>query len=189
MTFQDIASIAGKPGLYKILKPTRTGVIVESLQEKPVKFAVDANQRLSILSEVSVYIAGSAEESVPLVTVLRNIKKEYGNTLEVDTKDNTELLAFFKTVLPDYDKSKVYGSDVRKIVQWYQCIIKFAPEILEESVTESSEILSEQPTQILEATQQTASQTVTSEKSEIESVSLTQDDAKPKKKKTSANKA
>ncbi|MCS7005698.1 MAG: DUF5606 domain-containing protein [Cytophagales bacterium] len=139
MTFQEIAAIAGKPGLYRILKPTRTGVIVEALQEKPTKFAVDAHQRISILSEVSVYVTGMKEESVPLVEVFKNIRKEYGDTLDVDAKNTMELMAFFKTVLPHYNKEKVYPSDVRKIVQWYGILCKFAADVFNEPTIQKSD--------------------------------------------------
>jgi hypothetical protein len=140
MTLREIAAISGKSGLYKILKPTRNGVIVETIDEKAQKIAIDANQRVSILKEISVYVAGRAEESVPLSEVLYNIKAEYADQIEVDTNESAELFSFFKSVLPDYDKTRVYASDIKKIISWYKILIKFAPETLEKTSEKETQI-------------------------------------------------
>ncbi|MCH7402916.1 DUF5606 domain-containing protein [Belliella kenyensis] len=132
MKFNEIATVSGKPGLYKILKPTRSGVILESMDEKKGKLVVGANQRVSVLSEISMYTM-TEEGASPLEEILIKIESEFGGDLGLDsTADADELKAFLKHVLPDYDEDKVYPSDIKKLVSWYKIIRKHAPEVLEE---------------------------------------------------------
>lgn len=136
MEFKDIASISGKSGLYKIIKPTRTGVIVEALDEQKKKLVVSGNARVSVLQDVSIYTT-DAENSVHLSEVLYKIKKEFGDDPGVEsTSSADELEAFIKHVLPNYDPEKVYPSDMKKLVTWYYILLKEAPELLEEKKQE-----------------------------------------------------
>lgn len=130
MTLDDIATISGKGGLFKVFKPAKSGVILESLDDAKTKIVATANNRLSILSEISIYTT-SKEGTVPLADVLKKIHAEYGNDPGLDTDaDPSELKAFIKSVIPDYDESRVYVSDIKKLVKWYGVIVKYAPEIL-----------------------------------------------------------
>ncbi|MGB3848342.1 MAG: DUF5606 domain-containing protein [Tunicatimonas sp.] len=131
MKFSEIASIAGRGGLFHVLKPTRSGVIVETLDDKKKKLVISANQRVSILQEVSIYTSG-ADESVPLEEVMRKIHEEFKGDPGVDTSDNEELKAFLKHVVPNYDTSRVYVSDMKKLVNWYNVLVAYAPEVLTE---------------------------------------------------------
>ena len=130
MTFSEIASIAGRGGLFHILKPTRSGVIVETLDEQPKKLVIGANQRVSILKEVSIYTTG-AEDSRPLEDIMRKIHEEFDGDPGVDTSDGEELKAFLKHVVPDYDTERVYVSDMKKLVNWYKILVDYAPEVFE----------------------------------------------------------
>jgi hypothetical protein len=134
MKFSEIASIAGRGGLFHVLKPTRSGVIVETLDDQQKKLVVGANQRVSILQEVSVYTTGP-EESVPLEEVMRKIHAEFGQDPGVDTADGEELKAFLKHVVPNYDTARVYVSDMKKIVNWYKLLVANAPEVLTQEDT------------------------------------------------------
>ncbi|MEM1135251.1 MAG: DUF5606 domain-containing protein [Bacteroidota bacterium] len=130
MTLKDIVAIAGKPGLYKILKLTRNGMIVEALEGKPIKFAVNANNRISVLKEISIY-THTQDESVPLGDVFKKIKEDKPEgKIEIDIKDQTALLKFLETIVPEYDRDKVYASDVKKLVNWYNTLITKLPEVL-----------------------------------------------------------
>ena len=131
MTFNEIASIAGKGGLFHILKPTRSGVIVETLDDQPKKLVIGANQRVSILKEVSIYTTGT-EDSAPLEDIMRKIHAEFDGDPGVDTSDGEELKAFLKHVVPDYDTERVYVSDMKKLVNWYKILVAYAPEVLVE---------------------------------------------------------
>jgi hypothetical protein len=138
MNFKDIATVAGKPGLYKIIKPTRSGVILESLDEKKAKLVAGMSMRVSILNDISIYTM-TEEGAEPLESVMKKIEAEYKGDTGVDsTSSDSELRAFLKSVLPDFDQERVYISDIKKLNAWYQLIRKSAPEVLEES-TETKE--------------------------------------------------
>ncbi len=131
MKFKDIATVSGKPGLYKILKPTRSGVILEAMDDKKSKLVVGANERVSVLSEISIYTM-TEEGAVPLEEVMKKIEKEFQGDLGLDsTADPDELKAFLKHVLPEFDESRVYASDIKKMVAWYGTIRSQAPSALE----------------------------------------------------------
>jgi hypothetical protein len=134
MEFKDVASVSGKSGLYKVLKPTRTGVILESMDESKSKLVTSLNARVSILDEVSIY-TNTKEGSVSLKEVLRKIYKEFDSDPGVDAKSSPEeLKAFLKFILPDFDENRVYPSDIKKLVQWYKTLYVQAPELLKEEV-------------------------------------------------------
>lgn len=134
MTLDDIATVSGKGGLYKVFKPAKSGVILESLDETKTKIVATANNRLSILSEISIYTT-TKEGTVPLADVLKKINAEYGNDLGLDADaDPTELKSFMKSILAEYDENRVYVSDIKKLVKWYGVLLKYAPEILAPSM-------------------------------------------------------
>lgn len=139
MNFKDIATVAGKPGLYKILKPTRSGVVLESMDEKKTKLIAGMAQRVSVLSDISIYTL-TEEGAEPLESVMKKIEAEYKGDLGLDTNaDDSELRAFLKSVLPEFDTARVYTSDIKKLVSWYKLIRSVAPEVLQESTSEAEE--------------------------------------------------
>src|SRR5690554_43007 len=136
MEFKEIATVAGKPGLYKILKPSRSGVILESMDDKKAKLVVGGSHRVSILSEISIYTL-TEEGAAPLEEVMRTIEKEFqGDTGLASDADNDEYQAFLKHVLPEYDESRVYVSDIKKLINWYKIIRQHEPELLQEKSEE-----------------------------------------------------
>jgi len=122
MSLDKILSIAGKAGLYQIVTQTRTGAVVESLIDKK-RITVGAHSNISILSEIAIY---TLTEEVPLRDVLKKVKeKEEGNPTSISHKDGKDILEeFFFEVLPDYDEDRVYPSDIKKVVQWYNLLQK-----------------------------------------------------------------
>ena len=131
MELKDLASVAGKGGLFRILKPGKTTVLLESLDDAKTRLVASTSDRLSLLEEISIY-TNTKKGTAPLGAVLKTIKKDFGNDLGVDaTSDSAELKAFMKSVLPEYDEARVYVSDIKKLVKWYGLIIQHAPEILE----------------------------------------------------------
>lgn len=120
MGLDEILAISGKPGLYKIITRTRTGAVVESLLDKK-RLTVGAHSNISVLSEIAIY---TLQEEVPLPDVLKKIKdKENGNPTSISHKDGKDVLEeFFFEILPDYDEDRVYASDIKKIVQWYNLL-------------------------------------------------------------------
>jgi len=130
MEFSEIASIAGKRGLYKVLKSSRSGVIVESVDEKQQRFLAGIHHRVSILSEISIYIT-DGEGHVPLEEVMKTIHQEFGDDPGIDGSANeSELRAFLKHLLPNYDEDRVYASDIKKLVTWYGIIYENFPDLL-----------------------------------------------------------
>lgn len=136
MTLAEIATITGKGGLFKVVAPTKSGVILESLDEARTKMVGTTNHRLSLLNEISIYTT-SREGTVPLGEVLKKINKDFGEDPGVDgNSDGAELKSFLKSVVPDFDESRVYVSDIKKLVRWYEILRQFAPEVLEDKPAE-----------------------------------------------------
>lgn len=130
MNFKDLATVSGKSGLYKILKPSRTGVILESLDDKKTKLVAGMAQRVSILGDISIYTL-TEEGAEPLESVMKKIEAEFKGDLGLDANpDDSELRAFMKHVLPTVDEGRVYTSDIKKLVSWYKIVRSQAPEVL-----------------------------------------------------------
>lgn len=133
MEISEIASVSGKSGLYKILKPGKAGVVLESMDASKTKIVAGAAHRVSVLNEISIYTT-TKEGTVPLIEVLQKINSQFANDLGVDSEsDGKELQAFMKSVLPEFDVQRVYVSDIKKLIKWYGIILKEAPEILKPS--------------------------------------------------------
>lgn len=122
MSLDKILSISGKPGLYKVVTPTRSGFVAESLLDNK-RITVNAHSNVSVLSEIAVY---TLKEELPLREVFKKIKtKENGEATSISHKDDKSVLEeYFFEVLPDYDEDRVYPSDIKKIVQWYNLLQK-----------------------------------------------------------------
>jgi len=132
MDLKEIASISGKGGLFKVVKPTRTGLILESIDEKRQKIVASIHHKVSLLDEISIF-THSEEGSIPLIDVLRKINSEFSDDPGVDGKSSKdELISFMKYILPDFDEDKVYPSVIKKLISWYLILIKNYPELFEE---------------------------------------------------------
>lgn len=108
MNLKNIATIAGKSGLFKIIKPTRNGVIIENLDGTGARSIANATSKVSILHEITIY-TNSSEGSIPLREVFPLIKEKFGNSIEVNAKsEGAELASFMQSVIPNYDTEKVY---------------------------------------------------------------------------------
>ncbi|WP_338875076.1 DUF5606 domain-containing protein [Spirosoma sp. SC4-14] len=136
---KQIANIAGHSGLFRILKPSRNGVIVESLDDKKAKTMMGPTARVSVLNDISIYV-DTPEQSVPLATVLLAINDKYGKTVTADPKgSNNELADFMASVVPDYDRERVRPTDIKKLIVWYGILSQYAPELFEKTADEVSE--------------------------------------------------
>tara|TARA_B100000989_G_C19352994_1_gene389928 strand:- start:63 stop:575 length:513 start_codon:yes stop_codon:yes gene_type:complete len=137
MELKDIASVSGKGGLFKILSPTRTGAVLESLDNQKKKMIVGAHSKVSVLSEISIYTT-DADGSKPLEEVLKKIHKEFNGDTDLNSGSAPdELKSFLKFILPEYDEARVYVSDIKKLVTWYAILVKEVPEIFAEAKKES----------------------------------------------------
>lgn len=141
MALEQIISVSGKPGLYKILSQTNYGLVAESLEDGK-KVPVYSNYRISALVEISMYTYG---EDVPLAEILWSIYEKEGKK-EVSTKmSDAEVRAWFETVLPDYDKERVYTSDIKKLVKWYNLLLKNNLITKPEAEGAAEEVVEEKP--------------------------------------------
>jgi len=121
MALDKILSISGRPGLYQLKTQTRSGLLAESLVDGK-KITVSVRQNVSLLSEIAIY---SLTEEVPLGDVFQKIfDKEEGKEAISHKSSKDELEEYFFAVMPDYDEDRVYPSDIKKIVQWYNLLVK-----------------------------------------------------------------
>lgn len=121
---KEVAAISGMPGLYRLLKPTRAGVIIEALDEKGTRSVASARNKVSLLHEISIYTQ-DYDQTVPLSEVFDRIHQKHGAELSLTHKsDDRDLTAFMADIMPDYDRDRVYLSDIKKLVQWYNTVSK-----------------------------------------------------------------
>lgn len=119
MGLEKILSISGKPGLYELKKQTRTGFLAESLLDGK-KISISAHHNVSLLSEIAIY---TLTEEVPLRKIMQKIKDKENAGKAINHKsDKIKLEEYFFEVLPDYDEDRVYTSDIKKIIQWYNLL-------------------------------------------------------------------
>lgn len=145
---KKILSVSGKPGLYKLVSTSKTITLVESLIDQK-RFPIYPQEKIVSLGEIAIY---TSEEEVPLKEVFVKIKEnENGGKVSDDKKSsNKELFSYFEIILPTYDKEKVYASDVKKIINWYNLLIDnnidFETEETEETKEEKESAESEENT-------------------------------------------
>lgn len=121
MDLSKILVISGKPDLYELVSQTKNGAIVESLADKK-RCPIFKTDKISSLNEISIFTSDSDK---PLSEVLQAIyRKEDGKNITFDIKKTAgkELFAYFAEVLPDYDTERVYASDVKKVLLWYNLL-------------------------------------------------------------------
>lgn len=121
---QTILAIAGKPGLYKLVSRGNRNLIVESLDAARKRMPAFGADKIISLADIAMY---TDEEEVPLSQVLKNIfDHENGKPTSLDYKSASkeELAAFMAIALPNYDRDRVYPSDIKKLAQWYNILIE-----------------------------------------------------------------
>jgi hypothetical protein len=140
MSLEKILSISGKPGLYVLKVQTRTGFVAESLLDGK-KVTVSLKSNVSLLSEISIY---TYDAEKPLSEIMQNIanKENKGQTIS-HKEDNETLMSYFREVLPEYDEERVYASDVKKIVNWYNTL-QAKGLLVDEATPVEEEVVSEE---------------------------------------------
>ena len=121
---QTILSIAGKPGLYKLVSRGRANLIVETLDEAHKRMPAFATDRVTSLADIAIY---TDTDDVPLMTILASLRdKEQGKEVSLNYKkvSSKELREYFAEILPDFDRERVHDSDIKKLLQWYNILIK-----------------------------------------------------------------
>ena len=137
MEFSKIIAVSGKPGLYLTVSQTKTGFIVESLIDKK-RFPITSANNVSLLENIAIY---TYEEEVPLLDIFKSIyEKEEGKEALSHKESGNKLTAYFSEVLPEYDDERVYTSNIKKVIQWYNILTKAGLDFSKiESVEENHE--------------------------------------------------
>lgn len=119
MSLQKILAISGKPGLFELKIQTRTGFVAESFLDGK-KITVGMRSNVSLLSEIAVY---TYDEEIKLAQVFKAIATKENDGLSISHKeDNTVLTSYFREILPEFDEDRVYASDIKKIINWYNML-------------------------------------------------------------------
>jgi hypothetical protein len=137
MDFTKIIVVSGKSGLFKVLSQSRSGFIAESLADGK-KLPISASNKITSLADIIVF---TETDEIKLVDVLKNMKEQTKGEQALNHKSpDTEIRDFFSLILPDYDKDRVYLSDMKKIVSWYNILQKNEMLLFEEKIeTEDKE--------------------------------------------------
>lgn len=137
MNLKDIMAISGHSGLFRFIAQGRNGVIVEGLIDKK-RMNASAAARISALDDIAVY---TDEKEVPLAEVLRKIfQKENGSPIVLPKNTDEQVKKYFSEILPDYNRDRVYISDMKKIVSWYNTLqSQNLVDLIEEKKEESTE--------------------------------------------------
>ncbi|MCQ2114516.1 MAG: DUF5606 domain-containing protein [Bacteroidaceae bacterium] len=133
---ETILAISGKPGLYKLVTRGRQSIIVETLDEQKKRMPAFAKDKIISLADIAMY---TDDEEKPLKLVLKSIlDKEDGKEVAMDIKkaSGKELREYFSQILPDFDRDRVHDNDIRKLIQWYNIIVRnnidFSEDLKEE---------------------------------------------------------
>ena len=120
---ETILSIAGKPGLYKLVSRGKMNLIVEAIDATHRRLPAFASDRVTSLADIAMY---TDAEDIPLWQVLKSLgEKEQSKECSLNYKKCSadELHAFFAEVLPSYDRDRVHDSDIKKLIQWYNILV------------------------------------------------------------------
>ena len=121
---QTILAIAGKPGLYKLVSRGKNNLIVEALDATHRRQPAFGSDRITSLNDIAMF---TDEEDIALTEVLENMKNlEGGKKSSVDYKkaSGDELREYFAKILPNFDRDRVHASDIKKLLQWYDILVK-----------------------------------------------------------------
>lgn len=121
--FERILTISGKPGLYKLLSQGRNMFIVESIDATKKRQPVYNSDKVVMLDDIAIY---TDTEEIPLREVFAKIFEKENGVLSFDIKMSTpeELVEYFETVMPDYDRERVYLTHIKKIYTWYNILVE-----------------------------------------------------------------
>ena len=122
MKLKDILAISGKPGLYQFISQGRNGIIVESFDTKK-RMPVSAATKVSSLEDIAIF---TETEELALKDVFKMFyEKEDANQTISHKSSNDELKAKFEDIIPDYDRDRVYVSDIKKVISWYNTLMEY----------------------------------------------------------------
>ena len=121
MEFNKIIAVTGKPGLFQVISQSKSAVIVSTLTDDK-RIAISATQNVSLLENIAIY---TYEEDIPLLKVFKAMFEKTACKEAISHKESGKKLeAFFAEVLPDYDAERVYTSNIKKVIQWFNLLVK-----------------------------------------------------------------
>jgi hypothetical protein len=172
MTLAEIVAITGLPGLYKVAGKRNDGLVVTSLVDGKTTFVSGRKHLFTTLDNVTMYTTG---DGISLKAVLTEMKKQEG-TNPPTAKDDVAVKAYIEKIIPDYDKEKVYVSDMKKLLKWYEILNakNLVEELIKDEEATSSEAVEEVKNEEKPAKKTTSKETTPKPKKE----------AKPKVEKT-----
>jgi hypothetical protein len=162
MDLKGVLAISGKPGLFKLISQTKSGLIVESFEDKK-KLPVYSAHQISALEEISIFTINGDVSLKSIFKTMFEILE--GKEVMSAKSDKNLMMDFFEKVLPDYDEEKVYHSDVKKMFQWYNILLKNDYMVFESEeekgneyaeVTENVEVVEEKPKEVKKAPKKTS---------------------------------
>ena len=134
---ETILAISGKPGLYKLISRGNRSLIIETIDTQKKRMPAFATDKIISLADIAMY---TDEKEVPLREVLNSIKKkEGGKATQIDYRkaSKEELYAYLAEVLPNCDRDRIYPSDIKKLVQWYNILIENGLDDFDETLKET----------------------------------------------------
>ena len=134
---ETILAIAGKPGLYRLVNRGNRSLIVETIDKAKKRMPAFGTDRIISLADIAMY---TDSEEVPLRQVLKNmLEKEGGKKASIDVKkaSKDELAAYVGEVLPNFDRDRVFPSDMKKLVQWYDILVENGLTDFDETLKET----------------------------------------------------
>lgn len=136
--FERILTISGKPGLYRLLSSGRNMFVVEMVDATKKRMPVYNSDKVVMLDDIAIY---TDTEEVPLREVFKKIYEKENAVLPFDLKMSTpeELVAYFETVMPDYDRERVYLTHIKKLYSWYNILVANGITDFEEPAEEGRE--------------------------------------------------
>lgn len=121
---QTILAISGKPGLYKLVSRGNNSLIVEALDATHKRMPAFGNDRITSLADIAMF---TETDDVPLMTILASLRDLEGgkeSSLNYKKASPAELHEYFTKVLPEWDRDRVHNSDIKKLIQWYNILVK-----------------------------------------------------------------
>lgn len=139
MEFSKIISIAGKPGLFQVISQSKNAIIVQGINDTK-RVAINATQNVSLLENIAIY---TYEEDLPLLEVFKAMSEKTNGEKAISHKESgNKLTSFFAEVLPNYDDERVYTSNIKKVIQWFNILIDAGMDfsvVTEENTIEETE--------------------------------------------------
>ena len=131
---QTILAISGKPGLYKLVSRGNNSLIVEALDATHKRMPAFGNDRITSLADIAMF---TETDDVPLMTILASLRDLEGgkeSSLNYKKASPAELHEYFTKVLPEWDRDRVHKSDIKKLIQWYNILVKAGVTDFEEEM-------------------------------------------------------